>query len=205
MAGLPPPPSIQRIPGYGHSHTHASRRTIESTSVSRWHAVGAHEGGSLWAPVWGGPGERVPAAQHNAPPPSPVHASSSPAHTGPAIVWGGVLSLQQHQRCALSGNAIKPIGGWLGNVRIAYATQPLITQTTCPTTLHNTPQPSTRIRVYAYAYTCPSARVNAGSGRFLGKGAFVPLPKYCLFASTTCRQCLQLAGRVYVWCTVSTD
>ena len=37
------------------------------------------------------------------------------------------------------------------------------------------------------------------------KGAFGPLPKYWHFASTTCRRCLQLAGRVYLWCTVSTD
>ena len=28
---------------------------------------------------------------------------------------------------------------------------------------------------------------------------------YWHFASTTCRQCLQLADRVYLWCTVSTD
>ena len=35
--------------------------------------------------------------------------------------------------------------------------------------------------------------------------AFAPLPKCCLSASTTCQQCLQLAGRVYLWCTVSTD
>ena len=51
----------------------------------------------------------------------------------------------------------------------------------------------------------PSVRVNDGSGTFWGKGAFGPLPKYWHFASTTCRQCLQLAGRVYLWCTVSTD
>ena len=51
----------------------------------------------------------------------------------------------------------------------------------------------------------PSVRVNDGSGPFWGKGAFGPLPKYWHFASTTCRQCLQLAGRVYLWCTVSTD
>ena len=51
----------------------------------------------------------------------------------------------------------------------------------------------------------PSMRVNDGSGPFWGKGAFGPLPKYWHFASTTCRQCLQLAGRVYLWCTVSTD
>ena len=51
----------------------------------------------------------------------------------------------------------------------------------------------------------PSRRVNDGSGPFWGKGAFGPLPKYWHFASTTCRQCLQLAGRVYLWCTVSTD
>ena len=45
--------------------------------------------------------------------------------------------------------------------------------------------------------------------RFLGKGAEYSqtskCPKYCLFVSTTCRQCLQLADRVYLWCTVSTD
>ena len=41
--------------------------------------------------------------------------------------------------------------------------------------------------------------------RFVGKRAFGPLPKYWHFASTTCRRCLQLAGRVYLWCTVSTD
>ena len=51
----------------------------------------------------------------------------------------------------------------------------------------------------------PSMRVNDGSGPFWGKGAEGPLPKYWHFASTTCRQCLQLAGRVYLWCTVSTD
>ena len=50
-----------------------------------------------------------------------------------------------------------------------------------------------------------SMRVNDGSGPFWGKGAFGPLPKYWHFASTTCRQRLQLAGRVYLWCTVSTD
>ena len=48
-------------------------------------------------------------------------------------------------------------------------------------------------------------RVNNGSGPFWGKGAFGPLPKYWHFASTTCRQRLQLGGRVYLWCTVSTD
>ena len=47
----------------------------------------------------------------------------------------------------------------------------------------------------AYAYTCPCARANAVRGPFC----------YCLFAPTTCRQCLQLAGRVYLWCTASTD
>ena len=51
----------------------------------------------------------------------------------------------------------------------------------------------------------PSRRVNDDSGPSWGKGAFGPLPKYWHFASTTCRQCLQLAGRVYLWCTVSTD
>ena len=51
----------------------------------------------------------------------------------------------------------------------------------------------------------PSMRVNDGSGPFGGKGAFGPLPKYWHFASTTCRRCLQLASRVYLWCTVSTD
>ena len=39
----------------------------------------------------------------------------------------------------------------------------------------------------------------------MGKGACGPLPKYWHFASTTCPRCLQLAGRVYLWCTVSTD
>ena len=42
---------------------------------------------------------------------------------------------------------------------------------------------------------CPCARVN-GVRKY-------SVPKYCLFASTTCQQCLQLAGRVYLWCTVS--
>ena len=51
----------------------------------------------------------------------------------------------------------------------------------------------------------PCRRVNDGSGPFWGKGAFGPLPKYWHFSSTTCRQCLQLAGRVYLWCTVCTD
>ena len=51
----------------------------------------------------------------------------------------------------------------------------------------------------------PCVRVNDGSGPFWGKGAFGPLPKYWHFASTTCRQRLQLAGRVYLWCTASTD
>ena len=51
----------------------------------------------------------------------------------------------------------------------------------------------------------PYMRVNDCSGPFWGKGAFGPLPKYWHFASTTCRQCLQLAGRVHLWCTVSTD
>ena len=41
--------------------------------------------------------------------------------------------------------------------------------------------------------------------RHWGKGAFGALAKYWHFASTTCRRCLQLAGRVYLWCTVSTD
>ena len=41
--------------------------------------------------------------------------------------------------------------------------------------------------------------------RHWGKRAFGPLRKYWHFACTTCRQCLQLAGRVYLWCTVSTD
>ena len=41
--------------------------------------------------------------------------------------------------------------------------------------------------------------------RCLGKRALGPLPKYWHFASTTCRRCLQLAGGVYLWCTVSTD
>ena len=51
----------------------------------------------------------------------------------------------------------------------------------------------------------PCVRVNDGSGPFWGKGAFGPLPKYWHFASTTYRQRLQLAGRIYLWCTVSTD
>ena len=59
--------------------------------------------------------------------------------------------------------------------------------------------------VYRPRPPSPSMRVNDGSGPFWGKGAFGPLPKYWHFASTTCRQCLQLAGRVYLWCTVSTD
>ena len=37
---------------------------------------------------------------------------------------------------------------------------------------------------------------------FFGMAAFGSLPKYCLFASG---QCLQLAGRVNLWCTVSTN
>ena len=41
--------------------------------------------------------------------------------------------------------------------------------------------------------------------RVWGKRAFGPLPKYWHFASTTCQRCLQLAGCVYFWCTVSTD
>ena len=44
----------------------------------------------------------------------------------------------------------------------------------------------------------PSVRVNDGSGPFWGKGAFGPLPKYWHFASTTCRQCLQLVYSVYM-------
>ena len=59
--------------------------------------------------------------------------------------------------------------------------------------------------VYRPRPPSPSMRVNDGSGPFWGKGAFGPLPNYWHFASTTCRQCLQLAGRVYLWCTVSTD
>ena len=59
--------------------------------------------------------------------------------------------------------------------------------------------------VYRPRPPSPSMRVNDGSGPFWGKGAFGPLPKYWHFASTTCRQCLQLAGRVYLWCTVSTN
>ena len=39
----------------------------------------------------------------------------------------------------------------------------------------------------------------------MGRGAFGPLPKYWHFASTTCPRCLQLAGRVYLGQTVSTD
>ena len=50
----------------------------------------------------------------------------------------------------------------------------------------------------------PCARVNAVSILFLGKGAFSPVPKYWHFASTTCRQCLQLAYRVYLGHTAST-
>ena len=42
-------------------------------------------------------------------------------------------------------------------------------------------------------------------GRFGGKRAFGPVPKYWHFASTTCRRCLQLVGGVYLWCIVSTD
>ena len=38
-----------------------------------------------------------------------------------------------------------------------------------------------------------------------GRGPSAPLPKYWHFASTTCARCLQLAGRVYFWCAVSTD
>ena len=44
----------------------------------------------------------------------------------------------------------------------------------------------------------PCAQVNAVAAVCFGKGA-----EYCL--STTCRQCLQSAARVYLWCTVSTN
>ena len=40
-------------------------------------------------------------------------------------------------------------------------------------------------------------------GPFLGKGAKCPLPKYWHLTSTTCRECLQVAGRVYLGQTVS--
>ena len=36
----------------------------------------------------------------------------------------------------------------------------------------------------------PYTRANDVSGPFFAKGAFGSLPKYCHFASTTCRQCL---------------
>ena len=44
----------------------------------------------------------------------------------------------------------------------------------------------------------PYMRVNDCSGPFWGKGPFGPLPKYWHFASTTCRQCLQLVYSVYM-------
>ena len=40
---------------------------------------------------------------------------------------------------------------------------------------------------------------------FGAKRAFGPVPKHWHFASTTCRRCLQSAGRVYLWYTVSTE
>ena len=52
--------------------------------------------------------------------------------------------------------------------------------------------------VYGPRPPSPSMRVNDGSGPFWGKGAFGPLPKYWHFASTTCRQCLQLVYSVYM-------
>ena len=52
--------------------------------------------------------------------------------------------------------------------------------------------------VYRPRPPSPSMRVNDGSGPFWGKGAFGPLPKYWHFASTTCRQCLQLVYSVYM-------
>ena len=71
-----------------------------------------------------------------------------------------------------------------------------------------------RIHVYTPPYvrsltslareTCPCARVNDVSGPFFMEEGLGPLPKHCLFVSTTCRQCLQLAGCGYLWCTVST-
>ena len=52
----------------------------------------------------------------------------------------------------------------------------------------------------------PCVRVNDGAGPFFwAKRAFGPVPKYWHFASTTCRRCLQSAGRVYLWYTVSTN
>ena len=57
--------------------------------------------------------------------------------------------------------------------------------------------------------TCHCARVNNVSGPFFREGGQkAPFPKYCHFMSTTCRQCpqlAQLADRVYLGQTVSTD
>ena len=46
----------------------------------------------------------------------------------------------------------------------------------------------------------PYTRVNVVAAPCLG-----PLPEYWHSGSTTCRQCLHLAGRVYLGCTMSTD
>ena len=48
-------------------------------------------------------------------------------------------------------------------------------------------------------------RLNTAGALCLGKGAFGPLTEYWHLASTTCRQCLQLAGRIYLGCRVSVD
>ena len=75
---------------------------------------------------------------------------------------------------------------------------------------HNMPKQLAKLRlrvadcVYRLqtAFTCAWAK--AISGPFFGKGG-PSSPKHWHFASTTCRQCLRLADRVYMWQTVSTD
>ena len=40
---------------------------------------------------------------------------------------------------------------------------------------------------------------------FGGRRPSAALPKYWHFGSATCRRCLQIAGRVYLWCTLYTN
>ena len=49
------------------------------------------------------------------------------------------------------------------------------------------------------------AFVNVVAALCFRKRPLAPLFEYCLFAPTTCRQCLQLARCVDLWCTMSTN
>ena len=62
-----------------------------------------------------------------------------------------------------------------------------------------------RIRTYLYANTY-SARIRVNMPMCTGKHRLrTVFQDYCVFASTPCPQCLQIAGRFYLRCTVSTD